>query len=198
MNIMSAKFSNSTSDYLTWDTNLNLIRKLYNDGDIKMSLLISLGSFLGLRISDILSLKWQDILNKDCFTLVEKKTNKLREFKINPQLKEHIKECNQQIKPISVERHIFISQKNTIFTTQRINVIFKTIKDRYHLKVEHFSTHSMRKTFGREVFNQSGTNAEMALVMLSQLFNHSSTLITRRYLGINRSELLQTYELLKF
>jgi len=81
---------------------------------------------------------------------------------------------------------------------QRLNTIFKTIKSKYNLKVGNFSTHSLRKTFGREVFNKAGTNAELALVKLSQLFNHSSVMVTRRYLGILRDELLQTYDALTF
>ena len=56
---MSAKYSNTTADYLTWDQNLNLIRKLFDDREYKISLLIAVGSFWGLRISDILKLNWQ-------------------------------------------------------------------------------------------------------------------------------------------
>jgi site-specific recombinase XerD len=56
----------------------------------------------------------------------------------------------------------------------------------------------MRKTFGREVFNKSGTNAELSLVKLSQLFNHSNVATTRRYLGIAKEEMMQTYDLLGF
>jgi integrase len=195
---MSAKYSNTTADFLTWDQNLNLIRKLFNDGDYKMSLLIAAGSFWGLRISDILKLKWQDILDQDGFVLVEKKTKKPREIKINSQLKQHIRECYQQIKPRSINKEIFISQKGTVFSVQRLNIIFKSVKSRYNLKVENYSTHSMRKTFGREVFTRSGTNAELSLMKLSQLFNHSSVIVTRRYLGITRDELLQTYDVLSF
>jgi len=161
-------------------------------------LLISVGSFWGLRISDILKLKWQDILDQDGFVLVERKTLKNREIKINPQLKQHIRESYQQIKPRSVDKEIFISQKGTIFSVQRLNVIFKSIKSRYNLKVDNYSTHSMRKTFGREVFSKSGTNAELSLMKLSQFFNHSSVMVTRRYLGITKHELLETYATLSF
>ena len=117
------------------EQNLNLIRKLFNDGDYKMSLLIATGSFWGLRISDILKLKWQDNFDQDGFVLVEKKTQKTREIKINSQLKQHIRECYQQIKPRSVDKEIFISQKGTVFSIQRLNVIFKSVKSRYNLKV---------------------------------------------------------------
>ena len=79
-----------------------------------------------------------------------------------------------------------------------IYVLFKEIKQKYHLKVEHFSTHSMRKTFGRKVYESAGTDAAMALMKLSELFNHSSPKITKIYLGIRQEELLQTYDMLTF
>ena len=75
---MSLKYSTTTADYLRWDEMSNLVRRLSRDGDYKMSLLIAIGCFWGLRISDILSLRWKDILNVDEFTLQEKKTKKNR------------------------------------------------------------------------------------------------------------------------
>ncbi len=195
---MSKKYSNTTADFLSWDQNLNLIRKLLDDKEYKISLFIAVGSFWGLRVSDILKLRWDDILDKDEFILVEKKTSKTREIKINRQLRQHIRECYSRIKPVSDSHSVFLSQKNTIYSIQRLNAIFKTLKPKYNLRVGNFSTHSMRKTFGREVFSKAGTNAELALVKLSQLFNHSSVIVTRRYLGISRDELLQTYDALTF
>ena len=73
---MSLKYSTTTADCLKWDEMSNLVRRLSRDGDYKMSLLIAIGCFWGLRISDILSLRWKDILNVDEFTLQEKKTKK--------------------------------------------------------------------------------------------------------------------------
>ena len=63
VNVMSLKYSNTTADFLEWDEAMNLIRKLYKDGNYNMSLLIALGCFFGLRIGDILSLRWNQILN---------------------------------------------------------------------------------------------------------------------------------------
>lgn len=195
---MSAKYSSTTADFLSWEQNVNLIRKLFNDGNFKISLLIACGSFWGLRISDLLKLKWEDILEKKEFMLHEKKTGKLREIKINDQLQRHISECYQQIQPRSSDEFIFTSQKGSVYSIQRINVIFKEIKNRYNLQINNYSTHSMRKSYGREIFRKSGTNAELALVKLSQLFNHSNVTVTKRYLGISREELLETYDLLGF
>ena len=81
---MSVKNSYTTSDYLEWDSMLSTVRKLYRDKEYRMSLLIGCGSFFGLRISDILSLTWNMLLDRDTFTLIEKKTGKRREIRINP------------------------------------------------------------------------------------------------------------------
>lgn len=195
---MSLKFQNTTADYLEWDSNILLISKLYQDQNYKFSLLIAWGSFFGVRISDLLNLKWCDILNDDTLTIIEKKTKKQRTIKINDQLKKHIQSCYKEIKPLSPNDHIFTSQKGSVYSVQRINVVFKEIRVKYNLKIKNFSTHSMRKTFGRQVYNNAEGNAELALVKLSELFNHSDVRTTRKYLGLRSDELMETYDLLSF
>lgn len=193
---MSLKYSQTTSDYLPWDEAMKLIRLLYKDANYKMSLLIGVGCFWGLRISDILALRWNQILNADEFTIIEHKTGKQRTIRINAQLNRHIADCYKQINPIGSP--ILVSQKGTIYTVQRINIILKEIKAKYKLSVKNFSCHSLRKTFGRQVYNQNADNAELALVKLMELFNHSNVAITKRYLGLRQEELLTTYDCLTF
>lgn len=195
---MSLKYSQTTSDYLQWDEAMKLIRLLYKDANYKMSLLISVGCFWGLRISDILSLRWKDILNVDEFSIIEHKTGKQRTIRINPQLKRHIADCYKQINPIGINAPVLVSQKGTVYTIQRINIILKEIKAMYKLSIKNFSCHSLRKTFGRQVYNQNADNAELALVKLMELFNHSNVAITKRYLGLRQEELLHTYDCLTF
>ena len=195
---MSLKYSTTTADYLEWSEAMNLIRKLAKDGNYKMSLLIALGCFTGLRISDILSLRWNQILNTEEFSVIEKKTGKKRTIRLNPQLQKHIIECHAHIKPLGIHAPVLVSQKGTVFTIQRINVILKEVKRKYHLKVRNFSCHSLRKTFGRQVYNMNSDNSELALVKLMELFNHSSVAITKRYLGLRQEEILQTYDCLSF
>lgn len=187
-----------TSDYMEWDTMLSLIRKLYRDGDYRMSLLIGCGCFFGLRISDILTLTWSMLLDDDRFTLNEKKTNKRRVIKINADFQRHIRQCHNALHITNDNEKCFLSQKKVVYSTQRINILFKEIKKKYNLKIEHFSTHSMRKTFGRKVYESSGEQANIALMRLSELFNHSNVSVTKIYLGIREKELLETYDLLDF
>ena len=195
---MSLKYSTTTADFLVWSDAMNLIRKLAKDGNYKMSLLIALGCFTGLRISDILALRWNQILYTEEFTIIEKKTGKQRTLRLNPQLQKHIQECYEQIKPIGIKAPILVSQKGTVFTVQAINRILKEIKKKYRLKIKNFSCHSLRKTFGRQVYTMNRENSELALVKLMELFNHSSVSITKRYLGLRQEEILQTYDCLSF
>ena len=195
---MSLKYSTTTADYLVWSDAMNLIRKLAKDENYKMSLLIALGCFTGLRISDILALRWEQILSTEEFTIIEKKTGKKRLLRLNSQLQQHIQECYEHIQPIGLKAPILVSQKGTVFTIQRINVILKEIKRKYRLKVKNFSCHSLRKTFGRQVYNMNSENSELALVKLMELFNHSSLAITKRYLGLRQEEILETYDVLSF
>ena len=195
---MSLKYSTTTADYLIWSDAMNLIRKLAKDGNYKISLLIALGCFTGLRISDILSLRWKQILNTSEFTITEKKTGKQRTIRLNPQLQQHIRECYGHIQPLGINAPILVSQKGTVYSIQRINIILKELKKRYKLHIGNFSCHSLRKTFGRQVYNMNSENSEMALVKLMELFNHSSVAITKRYLGLRQEELLNTYDCLSF
>lgn len=195
---MSLKNSYTTSDYLQWDSATSLVRKLYRDKNYRISLLIGCGIFFGLRISDLLQLTWEMLLDKDTkFVITEKKTGKRREVRINKEFQKHIKDCYTALNIQNLNEQCFLSGKNKVYSIQWVNIVFKELKSKYNLKIDHFSTHSLRKTFGRKVF-ESSENAELALVKLMELFNHSSVSITKRYLGLRQEEILQTYDCLSF
>ena len=195
---MSLKNSYVTSDYLEWDSMLSLVRKLYRDGEYRLSLLIGCGSFFGLRISDLLTLTWSMLLDNEKFVITEQKTGKRREIRINCNFQKHIADCYKALGIVDINDKCFLSRKKTVYSTQRIDVLFKLMKSKYNLKIEHFSTHSMRKTFGRQVVEAAGENSEFALIKLAELFNHADIQTTRRYLGLRSQELLETYDMLSF
>ena len=62
------------------------MKLLKKDKNYKLGFLVVLGINSGLRISDILSLKFND-LEGDSITLLEKKTNKKRIIRINDNIK---------------------------------------------------------------------------------------------------------------
>ena len=60
------------------------------------------------------------------------------------------------------------------------------------------NAHSLRKIFGRQVYNMNSENSELALVKLMELFNHSSIAITKRHHGLRQEEIWETYDCLMF
>ena len=195
---MSKIHSNTTSDYIEWDSMLNLVRRLYRDKKYRLSLLIGCGCFFGLRISDLKRLTWSNLLNGDKFVIIEKKTGKRREVKINKGLQGHIEDCYRALAISDNNELCFVNKYGKPISTQMINRHLKAIKTEYGLKVEHLSSHSFRKTFGRKVVSSAGEQSEMALIKLSEIFNHASPMVTRRYLGLRAEELEEIYNGLDF
>lgn len=70
---------------------LGLLVRLKNDNKLREYLLIATGCYFGLRIGDLLNLKWNDVLDKDEFYITESKTGKQRKVTINRYVKEAIK-----------------------------------------------------------------------------------------------------------
>ena len=197
---MSLKHSYTTADYITWDTATNLVRKLYRNGDYRMSLLIGCGIFFGLRVSDLLTLSWNQILSGDEFVIFEKKTDKRRVIRINEGFKAHIADCFQALGIKDINEPCFLNRYGSIISLQMINRNFKAIKVKYQLKIENFSTHSLRKTWARQVYENENSQGrgDMALLKVSEIMNHSCPSITRRYIGLRQQELGEVYDNLIF
>jgi integrase len=104
---MSIKYSNTTADYIQWDTMLSLVRKLYKDKKYRLSLLIGCGCFFGLRVSDLKTLTWDQLLTAPRFSLIEKKTGKRREVEINESFQHHIRDCYNALKVEDTTEHCF-------------------------------------------------------------------------------------------
>lgn len=197
---MSAKHSYTTADYLPWDTAMTLVRKLYRDGNYRMSLLLGCGFFFGLRISDLRQLTWEQIIEGDEFVLWEQKTGKRRVIKINKGFHGHIHDCYTAMKVRTPKQPCFLNRYGSIISLQMINRELKNIKVKYQLRIGNFSTHTMRKTWARQIWeveNAAG-RGDTALLKLSELLNHSSPAISRRYIALRQQELGEVYDSLQF
>lgn len=197
---MSLLHSYTTADKLPFETATSLVRKLYRDGNYRMSLLIGCGIFFGLRISDLRILTWEQILSNSDFVIVEKKTGKRRVIKINKGFQAHAKDCHDALKIKDDGKPCFLNRFGSIMSLQMINRQFKSIKERYGLKINNFSTHSLRKTWAYEIWRRECEEGrgELAIVRLQELMRHSSESITRKYLGITQQELGEVYDSLHF
>lgn len=188
---MSLKGQKTTSDFLEWEKMQSLTLKLERDGDFKFALLISTGSYIGLRISDLLKLKWKDVLNRDHFTIIEKKTGKIRKVTINPELQEILQRLYVKMEA-EPQQYLFVNRfGKKPFSIQHVNTKLKEIFSHYNIKGQ-YSSHFMRKTLGRRIW-EANKYSDQALLLLSQLFNHSNISTTRIYLGIREQEISNLY-----
>ena len=188
---MALKGQKTTSDFLEWERMQSLVLKLERDKDYKFALLIATGSYLGLRISDLLQLRWGQVLNQDYFIITEKKTKKTRKVTINPELQEIL---NRLYTALSGEdsQYMFINRfGDKPFSVQYVNSKLKEIFTKYNIRGQ-YSSHFMRKTLGRRVW-ETNKYSDQALLLLSQLFNHSSISTTKIYLGIREQEISNLY-----
>ena len=80
---MSLKGQRTTTGAIPWEDFKSLIGKLERDGNYKYCLLISIGVFTGLRIGDILKLRYTDFSGGDILSVIEQKTKKTRRIKLN-------------------------------------------------------------------------------------------------------------------
>jgi integrase len=197
---MSAKHTYTTADYIPWDVATNLVRRLYKDGDCRMSLFVGCGIFFGLRVSDLLSLTWNHIIDVDEFVITEKKTNKRRVIRVNQGFKAHAKDCFDTLRIDNANEPCFLNKYGDVISLQMINRLLKFIRIKYKLKINNFSTHSLRKTWARKIYDNENAEGrgDMALLKLSELMNHSSPSITRRYIGLRQQELGEVYDSLQF
>lgn len=191
---MALKGQKTTTGFIQWNDLTNLVLKLQRDGEYKFSLLIGTGAFTGLRISDILSLTWNQLLDKDVIELCEMKTGKFRKIKINQDLKTLIKGNYELMQMPDINSLVFLNKYGTKqINVQWVNVKLKEIFSKYSIKTENPSTHTIRKSFGRRIW-ELNNYSEKSLVLLSELFNHSNIQITKRYLGIKEKELFDVYD----
>jgi integrase len=186
---MSLKNQRTTSDFLEWDKMQLLIHKLERDQDYRFALLIGLGSYTGLRISDLLKLTWND-LSKDKLEVTEKKTGKVRTIHLHEEVKDLISRI-RNIENGEADELLFLNRFYKPISVQYINRKLKQLELKYELDIR-FSTHTFRKTFGRRIWSRNG-NSEKALILLGTVFNHSSISITKRYLGIREKEIQDVY-----
>ncbi len=187
------------ADALDWNEAMSLIEQLKDDARYRDAMLIASGCFLGLRISDLLRLRWSQLFNEK-LVLSEKKTGKERVLRVNPKLKELASECLCELEVDDPREFVFGSRKYGQYSPMTRQMAFKILKNcktQYKLKsADTFSTHSLRKTFGRRVWQQECDKGrgDQALLLLQDVFGHSSVAITKRYLGIRQDEILSVYD----
>jgi integrase len=181
------------ADYIPYDDAMRVGQDLLWSGKqatIGFYIIFSVNT--GLRVGDVLRMKHSDLIDKvagDVLRIQEQKTSKIRDIQLNDKIVESYKYLYQHYGHFVMTDYIFRSQKGTVYATISLNRILKNIFAGY---APNISTHSLRKSFGRRVYDMN-RQSEHSLVLLSDIFAHSSLTITRRYLGLRKEEIANVY-----
>ena len=139
---------------------------------------------LGIRISDILTLRPCDIVrdgDRYRLEIVEQKTGKRREFTVPLVVKQYIENyCLRS----------GIGHRERIFplTERAIQKQLSIVCD--YLGIEGIGTHSFRKWYATEIYKANGCD----IALVQRLLQHSSTEVTQRYIGIEPQRIEQAIE----
>lgn len=136
-------------------------------------------SNLGLRVSDAIILRLTDIVKEGnlCrLNIIEKKTGKRRDFPVP-------NEIYQYIMAYMLENDIKPTQPLFDIGIRAVQKHLKSTVD--YLGWEDVGTHSLRKFYCTELYNNNGFNIELC----RQLMLHSSVNTTMRYIGIQPREI---------
>lgn len=185
----------TTTSGIDWNTMLGLTQRLRKDKHYRDYLFITVGCYFGLRIGDLLRLRWDEVLDRDEVILKEEKTGKVRKITIHPRVAEALDFCSNELKSkgrFDADAFVFSNRWGDPVTISYVNKRLKILFKNYHVNVKNPSSHTLRKTFGKRVY-ESDNKSERALVYLSEIFSHSSIAITRRYIGITQEQIANVY-----
>ena len=194
---MAKSSRRSATAPLRWSQANTLIKGLVADRRYNTALLIGAGIYFGLRIGDLLQLRW-DQIQADQFIIQEGKTGKERTVDVHGNFLKLARRVGGQLK-ISSDHSglVFVHQRSdgnrekSISVTaanKRIRKAFAT----YGIDAQNASSHTLRKTFGRRIYENNG-RSEHALILLSQIFGHRDIGVTRRYIGLTRETITNAY-----
>lgn len=195
---MSLKGQRTTTTAMNWDDFRSLVSRLERDEEYKFCLLIACGVFTGLRISDLLKLRFSQFENTEILSIQEQKTKKIRRIKINSDLKELLMRVKEKMGVLDSSQYIFLNKYGTKpIDRSYVNVRLKEIMRKYDISVDsNVSSHMLRKTLGNRVLRLNNYSNE-SVILLMEMYSHSSPAITRRYLGLREREILDVYDSLK-
>ena len=181
---------------------------LVTNGRYRDNMLFIVGINFGLRVSDLLSLRFSHLINdslvfKDSFPILEKKTKNTRRHKknryitINQAVIEAVTMYLERTPGIKLSDYMFRSESNrggnsnSPLTRRAVDYILKDIAKEVGLGNK-MSTHSLRKTWAYHQMVMSH-NDPRKLLLVQKMLNHSTSAQTLDYIGITNEEIEEAY-----
>jgi len=142
--------------------------------NIRIAAALVIEANLGLRISDILNLKLNDIVrdgDRYRLDITEQKTGKKRTFTV-------LTDMYNYIKIYCLENNIKPHELIFSISERAIQKQLKIVCD--YLGYDGISTHSFRKFFATNIY----VNNDYNIVIVQRLLQHSTPEVTQKYIGI--------------
>ncbi|MFP7486283.1 tyrosine-type recombinase/integrase [Priestia filamentosa] len=159
---------------------------LIRNKSYKYYMMFQVGINTGLRVSDLLNLKVRDIKGKDRIRIIMKKTKKEVTVRINVDLQ---RELLEYIRGKKDTDYLFPSRVgvNQPLTRQAVSLVLKEAAE--FCQLDRINTHTMRKTFGYWFYKRTKD-----VYYLMMIFGHENQGITKRYIGIEEDEIMDSME----
>lgn len=160
--------------------------------------LFIVGTGTALRISDILKLKWKDVISDGLVDIVDKirpNEKKTHKFNVNFMTKDIKSALNNYYNALNSKKlfdindYIFDTDTGKAMTEQNVIVILKKAAKELNIKYN-IGTHTMRKTYAYQYLIANKGDSR-ALTLLQARLNHSTPRQTLDYAGIMEDELRQ-------
>ena len=188
---------------------IRISEHLKDGGRYRDNMLFIVGINFGLRISDLISLRFSDIITneftfKETFAILEKKTSSSRKYKknrhitINRAVVEAVTLYLENTTGVRLSDYMFRSQsnrgknQNQPISRSSADRILKDIGKELELSAK-IATHSLRKTFAYHQMVMSN-NDPRKLLLLQKMFGHSTSAQTLDYIGITNDEIIEAYQ----
>jgi integrase len=150
------------------------------------------GINLGLRGTDLLNLKWRDVISDDFriaqkLYILESKNQKKRNIALSKKVRSALNRLKESLgeEQFELGNFIFPSQKgeNSVMSVQRLHQLVNSWCSQCKIK-GNFGGHTLRKTFG---FWHYKRGIDISLLM--EIFGHGSEKTTLRYIGIEQKRI---------
>ena len=165
---------------------INAMKEILKKHSQRDLLLFVFGINTGLRVSELLSLKVEDVSDgaivKEFLYISDEKNDERKAYYINNSVKNRIGKVFRGFR-FKGERLFFKSKKNNqpITRQQAYRIINHAAKE---VGIPgKIGTHTLRKTFGYHAYRKG-----IAISILMSIYHHHSPAETLRYLGIDKNE----------
>lgn len=169
---------------------LAIKRNLKEAGNARNYLLFVMGVNTALRISDLLSIRIGDIVDKqgeikEYLFIKEQKTGRNAKIYLNEVVKQALEKYFESMKSIDPDSYLFKSERSDKpLERVRVWMMIQGWAKEAGLEGERYGTHSLRKTWGYQARKQGAS-----IEQISEKLGHKSVTVTKRYLGINQEEI---------